>query len=348
MPRMDARGFAGEIRKNRLSGAYFLYGSELYLLDRYLERFLQRAVPGMAAFNLQRFEAGKGTLDWGALEDAVQNLPMMAERKVVLLHDPDPEKLAADELKRLQKLVEELPETTLLVVYITGFALSVKGNRKTQNFITFFEKHGTAVEFAPLSKNDLAKYLSDTAAKSGCFLPQTLADRMIEYCGVELTALLQNLEKVVAFTGKGEVQPEAVENLVEKTMDATAFDLANALMRGNLPGALDAVAELKAQRVEPIMVAGALNSAFLDLYRAKCALAAGKRIPEMTEDFSYNPKVRFRVENAFRSAGKMDTEALRRGIRLLHRLDLELKSSRADPFELLEETLVRIHAGDEG
>ncbi len=347
MPRIDFRKLGGEIKKNELSGAYFLYGSEQYLLSKYLERLLKRAAPSMPAFNLQKFETEKGQLDWNAVEDAVQNLPMMSPRKAVVLHDLNPEQLPAEEMKRFQKLVEELPDTTVLAVYVSGFDLPVKTNRKVQNFLKFMEKNGTVVEFAPLSKNDLGKYLVDEAAKAGCFLSAAVADRVVEACGPDLTPLLANLEKLISFTGKGEITAEAVDSLVEKTMDATAFDLANALLRGNLDAAFQAVAELKAQRVEPIMAAGALNSAFVDLYRAKCALAAGKTAADVTADFGYNPRVRFRVDNAFRSAGKTETEALRRAVRLLRQLDLQLKSSKADSYELLEMALVRIQAGKE-
>lgn len=347
MPRTDFRTFMGNIRKNEISGAYFLYGSEQFLLANYLDRLLKKAVPDGSAFNLQRFEAEKGQLDLNEVEDAAENLPMMAARKVVLLHDLNPEQLLADDTKRLQKLVEQLPETTVFVIYVTGFDLPVKTSRKVQNFIKFMEKHGTVVEFAPLAKNDLAKYLSDEAAKTGCFLSASVADRMVEYCGADLTALLPNLEKLIAFAGGGEITAEAVDRLVTKTMDATAFDLANAVLRGNLEKALQTVAELKAQRAEPVMVSGALGSAFVDLYRAKCALKAGKTAADVVSDFGYNPRIRFRVDNAFRSAGRMDEGKLFYAVKQLHELDIRLKSSRVDPFEMLETTLVKIQTGEQ-
>jgi len=347
MPRIDYRKLGAEIKRNELSGAYFLYGSEQYLLTRYLDRMLSKVVPAMAAFNLQRFEGEKGQIDWNEVEDASQNLPMMAPRKAVVLHDLNPEQLPADETKRFQKLLEDLPESTVLIVYVTGFELSVKGNRKTQNFLKHFEAKGTVVEFLPLSQADVAKYLATEAAKANCFLSASVADRMVAACGNDLTTLLANLEKLVAFTGSGEITSSAVDTLVEKTVDATAFDLANALLRGDLDAALKDVAELKIQRVEPIVIAGALNSAFVDLYRAKCAIAAGKNAAAVASDFGYNPRVRFRVDNAMRTAGRTDLETLRRSIRVLHDLDLRLKSSRVDSFELLEEALVRIRTGVE-
>lgn len=345
MARVDWKRFGGDIRHNEISGAYFLYGSEQYLLSRYLSRFLKRAVPSMEAFNLQRFEMEKGKIDWNSIEDAAQNLPMFSPKKVVLLKNFNPEQMAADEIKRVEKLVAELPETTLLMMSLTGAELSLKKSRQAANFVKFMETNGTVVEFVPLGRYDLAKYMIDEAGKRGCFLSSALADRMVEYCGADLTALLANLEKLIAFTGKGEVRPEALDELVEKAMEATAFDLANAVLRGDLDRALRVVAELKEKRAEPVMVAGAVNSAFVDLYRAKCALGEKKPAAQIVSDFDYSPRVRFRVDNAMRSAGRMEMSALRRGIRLLHELDLDLKSSRADPFELLEITLVRIQTG---
>lgn len=347
MPKLDYRKFAGEIRKNNLGGAYFLYGSEQYLLSRALEKLLQKAVPSPNGFNPERLKGEKGALDLSSVENAVENVPFLAEHKVVLLHDLNPEQLAADETKRLQKLVGELPANVMLVLYITGFELDLKTNRKAQNFIKFMEKAGTVVEFTPLAKSDLAKHLIDTAAKRQCFLSAVAADRMIERSGTDLLNLLSALDQLIGFTGEGEISLAAVEELVPQSMDATAFDLANAVLRGSLEAALGIVEELKAQRAEPVMIAGALNSAFTDLYRAKCALAAGKTAADVVADFGYSPRVKFRVDNAFRSAGRMELNRLRASVRLLHGLDRTLKSSRADAFECLEQTLVRIDSGIE-
>lgn len=347
MAKLDARKLTGEIRKNNIGGAYFLYGSELYLLNRCLERLLQNAVPSPNEFNPDGLKEKKehSTFPHSRTRWTISRLWQAPRRWWYTTSTL--EQLAAEDTKRLQKLVENLPENVILVFYVTGFEVNLKTSRKTQNFIKFMEKAGTVGEFSPLSKSDLAKFLMDQAAKRQCFLSAAAADRMIDRSGSDLTNLLSELDQLIGFTGEGEIAVASVDTLVPQTMDATAFDLANTLLRGNLSGALDIVGELKAQHAEPIMVAGALNSAFVDLYRAKCALVAGANAAQVTADFGYNPRFVSGWTTPFAVPAAWSSPVCGRGFAAWHALDLTLKSSRADAFECLEQTLVKIHSGIE-
>ena len=347
MPRIDYKKLASLVTKNEISGTYLLYGDEQYLLMRSYRKFIRRIVTAMPAFNLQVFECTTDFAGFDAIEAAVQNLPMMAPQKAVVLHDLDPAKLNADDTERLKAMVKDLPETTVLVLYNTGVEFAKKGESKGQNLLRFLEKNATVTEFPFQNKNDVAKYLVDEAAKLNCHLPIHVADLMIERSGLDLTVLMGELEKVAAFTGRGEIKKETVSELVIKTMDATSFDLARAVLRSNIEEALRIVGELKAQRADPIMVFGAVNSSVCDLYRAKCAIAEGKLPEDMAKDFGYSTNVRFRVDNAYRDARKVDFSALRRSVFELHELDGMLKNGHGEgySYELLESTVVTLCTG---
>ena len=202
------------------------------------------------------------------------------------------------------------------------------------------EKKGTVVEFKPADRGRIAKTLIDAAAKQRCFLSRETAERIIDLSGTSLVALLGEVDKLCAFVQQGEITPEAVDQLVIRSIDANAFDLANSIVRGNLGRALAVLDDLKFQRYEPVMISGALSSAMVDLYRAKAASAAGKRSADVVSDFQYNPRVKFRVDNAFRDSAKLDLRRLRRCIEVFHTLDLQLKSMKADSYELIEIALV--------
>lgn len=342
MPKIDYTELLNNIKKNQISGAYFLYGTEQYILSRCLEKLLSAVVKTMQQFNLVRFEAEKAAVDIDKIEDAAEALPVMAPRKAVVVHDLNPDSLTADDNKRLTKLVENLPDTTVLVIYISGFEVSLKDQKKTASFVKMMEKKGTVVEFKPAERGRIVKALVDAAAKQRCFLSRETAERIIELSGTSLVALLGEVDKLCAFVQQGEITREAVDRLVVRSIDANAFDLANSIVRGNLGRAVAVLDDLKFQRYEPVMISGALSSAMVDLYRAKTAAAAGKRPADMVADFQYNPRVKFRVDNAFRDSAKMDLRRLCRCIEVFHTLDLQLKSMRADSYELIEIALVEL------
>lgn len=340
MPRIEYAALLSDIKKNQISGAYFFYGSEQYILSRCLEKLLTASVKTMQQFNLVRFEAEKSAVSIDKIEDAAEALPVMAPRKVVVVHDLNPENLTADDNKRLAKLVETLPETTILIFYISGFEVSLKEQKKIASFAKMMEKKGTVVEFKPADRSRIAKTLIDAAAKQQCFLSRELAERIVDLSGTSLVTLLGEVDKLCAYTRRGEITAEAVDQLVIRSIDANAFDLASSIIRGNLSRAISVLDDLKFQRYEPVMILGALSSAMVDLYRAKVAASAGKRAADVVADFQYNPRVKFRVDNAFRDSAKLDLQRLRRCVEVFHKLDLQLKSMHADSYELIEIAMV--------
>ena len=77
-----------ELARGRVRPAYLLAGHEALLRDD-ARRALEAAVlaPGTRDFNLDRLEGD--TCTPAALEDALRALPVLAERRLVLLREPE-------------------------------------------------------------------------------------------------------------------------------------------------------------------------------------------------------------------------------------------------------------------
>lgn len=84
--------------KNHLKEAvparlYLLYGKEPYLTTHYTDQIVRLAMgkdaesDPLGQFNLQRFDGQDSSFD--AIEEAAQALPLMAERKCVVVRDFD-------------------------------------------------------------------------------------------------------------------------------------------------------------------------------------------------------------------------------------------------------------------
>ena len=76
------------LKTGLLGRCYVLYGEEDYIRTLYLKRMQETVLDGPAAdFNLHRFD--RESLDWEAVATAVETLPMMADRSLVLVTDID-------------------------------------------------------------------------------------------------------------------------------------------------------------------------------------------------------------------------------------------------------------------
>ena len=75
--------------KGGSANLYVFYGAESYLVEQYARLVIRETVEeGFDAFNLQQFDGQEVSI--AELEDAVEALPMMTDRKCVVVRDLDP------------------------------------------------------------------------------------------------------------------------------------------------------------------------------------------------------------------------------------------------------------------
>lgn len=343
MPELTDVALMKNIRQGQIDPVYFFYGKELLLLQKALSALIKKVVsPGMESFNLQKFDSDKTTVE--EIENAAEALPVMAQRKCVVVQNLNVEKLAAAQSDKLKALLKDPPPATVLVFVITAFEVNPK-NAKVKAFSTAVSKMGSVVDFSLKDKSTLVKALCEHAAKRGASLSPANASRLIERCGQSLTSLYNEVDKLCDFAGEGsEITAAHIDQSVVQTVDSSAFDLAKAVLRGQSDRALSLLGELFYQKIEPVVILGALNMSMIDLYRAKTAAAAGKKSPEILADFGYKKNVEFRVRNALNDSSKMSMSHLRACIQALYQTDAALKSTGADGRILLEELVVAMLA----
>ncbi|MDD5953301.1 MAG: DNA polymerase III subunit delta [Oscillospiraceae bacterium] len=331
-----------EIEKGTLSGAYLLYGEEKYTLLQCVEKLVQKVkAAGFADFNLTRFDAADTTADQVA--DALEALPFFAEQKVVLLRDLNIDTLSPSETERYQKILGELPETSVLILYLPTISLGKRPSAKWKKFLTANSKSLKTVEFPRKSNSELEKYLMDFAERRGCTLSRPLAKWMVQLCGNDLQTLRNEISKVCAYVGGGELSREQIKDVVTINTEAQIFALATALIGGQYEKAYQIVDGLLMQNEEPVAIVAMLSSSYLNLYRAKCMVQSGRSVMELSGPFDYKGK-EFLLRNAEQDSSRFSMGVLRRSLDILLEADLALKggagSSRLEMKRVVLDTLI--------
>jgi DNA polymerase-3 subunit delta len=98
MPIVFEDELRNDIKNKRFANVYLIYGDDSYLKNYYKDTLAKKSSDGDPFFNLQKFE---GDIDLQEVFDAVNQFPMMAERKSVLLCDYDFSKGDFDRLLEL-------------------------------------------------------------------------------------------------------------------------------------------------------------------------------------------------------------------------------------------------------
>lgn len=289
-------------------------------------------------FNLQKFDGQE--LSPESLEDAAEALPLMAERKCVLVRDYDAAASAAAQ-ERVLRLLAAPPESCVLIFWQDAVAAEVKRNAKWKAFYQAADKQGVCVEFPRKTTAEIVKLLTAGAARRGCSMAPEVAKRLVEQCGDDLHLLLNELDKLCALVGEGAITSAHVELAATKNLESSVFDLSKAILQNNYERAYQILHRLFAAREEPVAILAVLSNAYADLYRAKVAAAAGVQAVALAAEFGYKGK-EFRLRNAARDCARLSVETLRKCLDVLAQADIRMKSARTDKQVLLEETAARL------
>ena len=125
-----------------------------------------------------------------------------------------------DDIKQLSSLIQDLPESCVLVFWLDVVSADVKSNSKWKSFFSAVDKAGACVDFPRKSKSELVRLLCREAQKRGCTLSPANAGLMVERAGDDLRLLMSELEKLCALAAPGEIAREHIEAIGVLTIEA--------------------------------------------------------------------------------------------------------------------------------
>lgn len=231
-----------------------LYGSEPAPMSARLRELRAMVLtPGMEAFNHERF-AGRELEAIGPVLDACGQLPMMAERRLVELSDPEAvgkgrSRAAKGDGKGLDALVAYLKEpnpTTVLV-------LSSSGIDGRSRLVTAAKKSGWVEKFEPLKRDDDAvAFVLEQATRTSTRIDRVTALSLVQLVGTGPSDLVHALERASLHAGAGEPVTQAdLDAVVGHTREAVIFELTDAVGMGDGPRALAVLAHLFHESSQP-------------------------------------------------------------------------------------------------
>lgn len=332
-----------ELKKQISSGSfarlYFLYGEEKYLVKHYTSLITKKAVePAFADFNFHEYE-GKG-LDFDELSQAVEALPMMSERTLILIKDLPADSMNTDAAESFLSIISDIPETTVLLISAVNIDVNMKSG-KGKKILTEIDKYGCSVMLSRADTNQLIKLIEKGAQARGCSISTADARYILTLVGDDMNVIINELDKICFYAGGGSVSREHIDAVIVKTMQARVFDLTKALTAGNCDLAMEILDTLIAMKEEPINILGALITPYVDMYRAKVYVSGGQRAEAAAKDFNYRNK-EFRLTNGARMASKYSVSQLRTFLDVLDDADRLLKTTSIDGRLVLEQTITRL------
>lgn len=325
-----------------LSRAYFIFGGEDYLKKFYVGRISSAAVgEGLEGFNLRVLD-GKNT-DVRGIIGAADTLPVMSERCCVLVKDMDIDALEKEDADALAEAVRNLPRTCVLIFYQETVEPSTAKSSKAMSVISAVRAVGVAAKLDRRGTQGLAALVSSGAKRRGCLISPDTARYLVSFVGDDMNTLLNELEKVCAYAGGGEILRRHIDEACVPTVEAAVFDMVKAIVAGNADRAYELLDILISRKTEPVALMGPMISVYADMYRAKVCIASGGRAEDAAEMFPAAYKGReWKLRAAARDASRLTLGALERSLDELAEADLRIKSFFTDGREQVERCIASL------
>ncbi|MBO5321453.1 MAG: DNA polymerase III subunit delta [Clostridia bacterium] len=327
------------LKSGKLLPVYILVGEDAYLKTLYLEKISKSIADKDDIFNYSKFTAQCNLQE---VYDSVMQMPMMSDRKCVILNDYDFKHCSDSDFEKLLTLILETPEETTFILYFDGIEIDLKKGAKFKKLVSACEKNGgMAVELKHRTRAELVKMLCQGALKRGTKMDLAAGNYLVETCGEDINLLSGELEKLCAFVGESAVSKAHIDEVCTPTVEANIFKLSDLIFACDSTKALKMLDELLFLKTKPMTILFNVSAVFVDIYRALCAKQKGLGIKETADAFGYKTRS-FAVEKAFQKLGKMDFKKTKLCLDTLVATDKALKSFSANERLLLEEMIIKL------
>lgn len=305
---------------------YVLYGDDEFLRDAHRREVVSLAV-GEADWQtcLTVFDASAGLAE---VLDELRTLPFLAPRRVVLIRDAD--SFVSAHRGVIEDYLQSPPRTATLILIVSSWPRSTR-------LYKLVEKIGRT--FSCVSpERGVRKWMANVAGKRGRKISPEAVELMIEWLGNDLAILSGELEKLSLYVGCREtITADDVSTMVTATAGAGAFALKDAVIAGNVGGALAALDGMLVARGDEFLVLGLLAGHLRRALKGQQLAAAGKNPLD-----ALNPRTPHSAKNAFGAMlSRRPLTAIEADFRRLIRADLGMKSG-LKPAAALQELVVHL------
>lgn len=293
---------------------------------------LQSALTGLAGdFIKEHDELAVEKLDaeecgYDQLVGAVESLPFLAAKKMVIVHDLSANAQAAESIEHIISLAGET--TDLIIVESKPDKRSV--------YYKLLKKLTDFREFKELDEMGLVQWLVKQSAAKSAGISSADARYLVQRTGLNQSKLARELEKLTQYDRQ--INKASIDLLVRENPSGTIFNLIDSAFSGNLTKSLRIYDEQRQQKVEPQAVHGMLvwqmHAVALAAYAPAEVSAA-----DIAKDSNISPYV---IQKSQTIARKMGRQKITEFMRLLREIDYRSKHEAIDYDEALRYAIVTL------
>lgn len=252
------------LRKGRFDGAYYICGEDEFRKEDAARKLSAAAIePAMRDFNM---EVRRGSdFDAKSLDAALSALPMLADRRIVIIRDAST--LKKDARKVLDQYLEKpSPDVMVLIVETAGV--------KTDKDLV---SRTTPLEFSFLSADRIPAWIRDHATTQlGMKITPQAVELLQGAVGTDLHHLVAELDKLASYAHGREIEESDVSAVVGVKRGETMADFLDQVAALNATRALDILPHVLSQpKMSGVLLVMALATQTIALAWGKARIDEG-------------------------------------------------------------------------
>lgn len=299
-----------------------LTGENTYAAAQAERQIIDAFIAKHGANGIERVDAE--ALTTAQLPDLLQGATLFAPVRLVIIKNLGANKGIHEQFT--EALATSASDTTVVIADSTL-------DKRTKLY-KLLKGMGKFQDFAALDEPKLVAWLQQQAQAAGAELGRADAQYLIQRAGHDQWRLHHEVAKLASY--RPQINQGVIDALVEPSPEGNAFELLDAALSGQHTKVADMVAGLKTEE-DPYKLFGLLAS---QVHALAVVAAAGGRSPEVVaKDAGLHPFVVRKTQGIARRLGASRIQQITRDVA---DCDWHLKSTGADPWQLLETTLQKI------
>lgn len=315
---------------------YIFHGQEQFLLNHYLQQLKKSVLDDLTeSFNFHSFHSENFQMQMFA--DAVENLPMMAQRTLVHVEDIDIFRLDEDSRNKMAEVLSDIPDYCTVVFTFETVAWSPDSRMKK---LWAAVSAGQIVEFAKQSQRDLVVWVGRHFAAHRKEITPDLCSYLVELSDGTMTWLSGEIQKISAYSGADRICKADIDAVTEPVLDVIVYHMTDQLGTGDYAAALLTLQKLLKMQEKPIPLLGAIGAHLRRISVARMLLNHGKGADELMK--IYPMLKEYPARKCMQSAQRFTPRFCEAAARLVMETDYQLKTSFDDPERLLELLILQL------
>jgi len=332
------RAFKTALEQRTPDAVYLLHGDNEFLKQEKVRELVEQLVdPATRDFNLELLRAGD--LEASRLSAALDALPVMANRRVVVLRDAGA--LKKDARSVLDRYLVR-PSADMVLVLVTAPGSKIDA--------TLMERAST-VEIRQLTEDEAVKWVIARATALNSSIMENAARLLVAATGSDLALIDGELRKLRDYSTGNAITTAAVQEIVGVRAGETMEDLLDAVCARDGPRAVALVDLVLSQpKTTGVSLVMALTTHFLGMGQVLVARRNGTSPRQVSGDlYAMMGESRSSVVGRpwgeavsawTRHADRWDEPAVEQALRLLHEADATMKETGLSSDRQVLSTLI--------